>query len=36
MAPRFKPATAVALNLRHDEASCRKKGGASCTWHVSW
>lgn len=35
MARRFKPATAI-INLRHDEAGCRKKGGAACTWHVSW
>jgi hypothetical protein len=36
MVRRFRP-TGVPFTVRHDdEAPCRKKGGDSCTYHVTW
>ncbi|HLA83665.1 MAG TPA: hypothetical protein VJL29_02640 [Thermoguttaceae bacterium] len=37
MAQRFKPAGCLFVSVKHDDdASCRKKGADSCTYHVEW
>jgi hypothetical protein len=34
LAQRFKPSTTITVN--HDKASCRSRGGKSCTYHITW
>jgi len=36
MAKRFKPSSSVMVTVTHDKGSCRKTGGDSCTYLISW
>jgi hypothetical protein len=36
MARRFRPTGSKFLVRHDDQAPCRKKGGDSCTYHVTW
>jgi hypothetical protein len=36
MARRFSPKGASVAVVHDDTAACRRKGGESCTYHVSW
>jgi len=37
MAKKFKPQSSAIVRVKHDDsAPCRKSGGDSCTYHITW